>query len=433
MNIRLYNARILTMEKDKPIFRGEVWVKNNRIVYVAGEEEFENVCGPDFPKLTWDREIDCEENLLMPGFKNAHTHSAMTLMRSLADGLPLQEWLETKIFPLEAKYTGEDIYEFTKLAILEYLTSGITAIFDMYMTPDTVAKACKDMGMRCVLSSGLNNFVSTIAQTEKEYNELNYYDELISYKLGCHAEYTCDLELLKELANLSHKYNAPIYAHMSETQKEVEECINKYGLSPVALFDSLGLFDFGGGIYHGVYLSEEDRRIIKNRNVSIITNPASNAKLASGIAPIKTYLADGITIAIGTDGPSSNNCLDMFREMFLVAGLSNLLEKDAGAVSAKDILEMATVQGAKTMGLNDADVLAQGKLADIIMIDLNQPNMQPIHNIENNLVFSGSKLNVKMTMINGQILYEDYHFFVGQEPEDIYDICMQIVNRLIHS
>jgi 5-methylthioadenosine/S-adenosylhomocysteine deaminase len=316
---------------------------------------------------------------------------------------------------------------------LEYLTSGITAIFDMYMTPDTVAKACKDMGMRCVLSSGLNNFVSTIVQTEKEYNELNYYDELISYKLGCHAEYTCDLELLKELTNLSHKYNAPIYAHMSETQKEVEECINKYGLSPVALFDSLGLFDFGGGIYHGVYLSEEDRRIIKNRNVSIITNPASNAKLASGIAPIKTYLADGITIAIGTDGPSSNNCLDMFREMFLVAGLNNLLEKDAGAVSAKDILEMATVKGAKTMELNDADVLAQGKLADIIMIDLNQPNMQPIHNIENNLVFSGSKLNVKMTMINGQILYEDYHFYVVQEPEDIYDICMQIVNRLIHS
>ncbi len=432
MNIRLYNARILTMEEDKPIFRGEVWVKENRIVYIAGEEEVESVCGPDFPKLKWDREIDCEENLLMPGFKNAHTHSAMTLMRSLADDLPLQEWLETKIFPTEAKLTGEDIYELAKLAVLEYLTSGITGIFDMYLTPDTVAKACEEMGMRCVLVSGLNNFTSSIEQTEREFLKWNQPDSLISYKLGCHAEYTCDLELLKKLADLAHQYEAPIYAHMSETCKEVEECITKYGMSPVALFESLGLFDYGGGIYHGVYLSEEDRRIIKKRNVSIITNPASNAKLASGIAPIKTYLNDGITVAIGTDGPSSNNCLDMFREMFLVAGLNNLLEKDASALSAKDILNMATVHGAKTMGLDETDVLAQGKLADMILIDLHQPNMQPIHNIVNNLVFSGSKMNVKMTMINGRILYENYQFYVGQEPKDIYEKCRQIARRVIN-
>lgn len=433
MNIRLYNARILTMEEDKQIFRGEVWIKENRIVYIADEEEVERVCGPEFPKLTWDREIDCEENLLMPGFKNAHTHSAMTLMRSLADGLPLQEWLETKIFPLEAKFTGEDIYEFTKLAILEYLTSGITAIFDMYMTPDTVAKACKDMGMRCVLSSGLNDFVSSIEQTEKMFKELNQYDELISYKLGCHAEYTCNIALLKELADLSHKYKAPIYAHMSETQKEVEECIHKYGMSPVALFEKLGLFDYGGGIYHGVYLSEEDRKILKKRKVSIITNPGSNAKLASGIAPIKTYLEDGINIAIGTDGPSSNNCLDMFKEMFLIVGLNNLLEKDASAVSAKDILRMVTVQGAKTMELYEADVLAQGKLADLILVDLKQPNMQPIHNIENNLVYSGSKMNIKMTMINGVVLYENYQFYLGQDPTEIYEKCRRLAEKLIYS
>lgn len=433
MNIRFYNARILTMEKDKPIFRGEVWVKENRIVYIAGDGEVESVCGPDFPALKWDREIDCEDNLLMPGFKNAHTHSAMTLMRSLADGLPLQEWLETKIFPLEAKFTGEDIYEFTKLAILEYLSSGITAIFDMYMTPDTVAKACKDMGMRCVLSSGLNNFVSSVEETQRQYNELNHYDDLISYRLGCHAEYTCDIELLKNLSALSHKYKAPIYAHMSETQKEVEECLKKYGMSPVALFESLGLFDYGGGIYHGIYLSEEDRKILEQRKVTIVTNPASNAKLASGIAPIRTYLDDGINIAIGTDGPSSNNCLDMFKEMFLIVGLNNLLQKDASAVSAKDILRMATVNGAKTMGLEEADVLAPGKLADLIMIDLNQPNMQPIHNIENNLVYSGCKMNIKITMINGRILYENFQFYVGEESKEIYNNCRMIAQRLVYS
>lgn len=432
MNIRLYNARILTMEEDKPIFYGEVWVQDNRIVYIAEEEEVQTVCGPDFPKLKWDREIDCEENLLMPGFKNAHTHSPMTLMRSLADGLPLQEWLETKIFPLEAKLSKEDIYEFTQLAILEYLTSGVTAICDMYMFPDTVAKACKDMGMRCVLSCGLNDFVLSIEQTESLYTELNHYDSLISFKLGCHAEYTCDFELLKKLALLVHKYKAPVYTHMSETQKEVNECIDKYGMTPVALFENLGLFEFGGGIYHGVYLSEEDRRILKKRNVSIVTNPASNAKLASGIAPIKTYLEDGIRIAIGTDGPSSNNCLDMFREMFLVAGLGNLLEKNAFAVSPWEILKMATVNGAKTIGLEDADILAVGKLADLILIDLHQPNMQPVHNIVNNLVYSGSKLNVKMTMIHGKILYENYRFYVSPTPKDIYKKCESISKRVIN-
>lgn len=431
MNIRLYNARILTMEKDKPIFRGEIWIKEEQIVYIAKDDEVEIVCGPDFPNLKWDREIDCEGNLLMPGFKDAHTHSAMTLMRSLADDLPLQEWLETKIFPTEAKLTGEDIYDLTKLAVLEYLTSGITGIFDMYLTPDTVAKACEEMGMRCVLVSGLNNFTSSIEQTEKEFLKWNEQDSLISYKLGCHAEYTCEMELLKKLADLAHKYQAPIFAHMSETKKEVEDCIEKYGMSPVALFESLGLFDFGGGIYHGVYLSDEDKKILKKRDVFIITNPASNAKLASGIAPIKTYLEEGITIAIGTDGPSSNNCLDMFREMFLVAALNNLLEKDASAVSAKDILQISTVNSAHAMGLVDADILAQGKLADIIMIDLQQPNMQPIHNIVNNLVFSGSKINVKMTIINGKILYENQKFFVGMEPEEIYEKCKHIAERVI--
>lgn len=432
MNIRLYNARILTMEENKPIFHGEVWVKNNKIAYITDEDEVKSVYGSDFPDLNWDREIDCEENLLMPGFKNAHTHSPMTLMRSLADGLPLQEWLETKIFPLEAKLSKEDIYEFTQLAILEYLTSGVTAICDMYLFPDAVAKACKDMGMRCVLSSGLNDFVLSIEKVDSLYNELNNYDSLITFKFGCHAEYTCNIELLKKLSDLIHKYNAPVYTHMSETEKEVNECVERYGMTPVALFESLGLFDFGGAIYHGVYLSEEDRRILKNRNVSIVTNPASNAKLASGIAPVKTYLEDGITVAIGTDGPSSNNCLDMFREMFLVAGLSNLHEKNAFAVSPWEILKMATVNGAKTIGLEEADILAVGKLADLILIDLQQPNMQPIHNIVNNLVYSGSKLNVKMTMINGKILYENNHFHVGQNPKEIYNKCELISKRVIN-
>ena len=165
MNIRLYNARILTMEKDKEIFHGEIWIKNDKIAYIADDHELDRDWrGDNVPRIFWDYQIDCENNLLMPGFKNAHTHSGMTLLRSYADDMPLHKWLNEKIFPVEAKMTGEDIYELTKLAILEYLSSGITAIFDMYLTPDTVAEACMDMGMRCVLVSGMNDFSSSIEQ-----------------------------------------------------------------------------------------------------------------------------------------------------------------------------------------------------------------------------------------------------------------------------
>ena len=166
--------------------------------------------------------MDCRDNLLMPGFKDAHTHSAMTFLRSYADDVPLQTWLNEKVFPMEAKLTGEDIYELTKLAVLEYLTSGITSIFEMYLTPDTIAEACIDMGMRCVLTGGLNNFSSSPEQMEEEYLKWNKQNPLISYQLGFHAEYTCSKELIYRVAQLAHKYHAPVYTHLAETRKEVE-------------------------------------------------------------------------------------------------------------------------------------------------------------------------------------------------------------------
>ena len=431
MNIRLYNAHILTMEKERDIFRGEVWIKNEKIVYVPDEEELtQELQGDDFPKINWDQEIDCEGNLLMPGFKNAHTHSAMTLMRSLADDMPLDKWLNEKIFPAEEKLTPEDIYQFVKLAILEYLSSGITAIFDMYLVPDETAKACQEMGMRCVLVSGLNDFTSSIEQTEAEFVKWNQKKSLISYKLGCHAEYTCSRELLIKLSALAHKYRAPVYMHMAETSKEVRECVNKYGMTPAVFMDSLGMFDYGGGAYHCVHFTKEDMDVFRRRRLHVITNPGSNAKLASGVAPIKDFLDKKIPVALGTDGAASNNCLDMFREMFLVAGLSNLREMDAASMDAMEVLRMATVNGANAMGLSKANVLAKGKLADIIMIDLHQPNMQPIHNMAKNIVYSGSKINVKMTMINGKILYQKGEYFMGENPNDIYKACEKIAGRI---
>lgn len=428
MNIRFYNARILTMDGNCDLIEGELWTKDERIAYVGTAAEAAAKLAES--AVCWDREIDCLGNVLMPGFKNAHTHSGMTAMRSYADDMPLQEWLNTKIFPIEGKMTEQDNYDLTQLAILEYLTTGVTAIFDMYLSPKDIARACNDMGMRCVLVSGLNKFGPAVEEMERRYLNLNGKYPLVTYMMGVHAEYTCEKELLEEVSRLIHKYEAPVFAHMSETKLETDECVERYGMTPPQLFDKLGLFDFGGGGYHCVYFTEEDMDLFVKKGLFAVTNPGSNTKLASGIAPIGRFLEKGVQVAIGTDGPSSNNCLDMFREMFLVTGLAKLLQKDASAVAPEEVLKMATVNGAHAMGLKDADVLAEGKLADLIMIDLHQPNMQPLNNIVKNIVYSGSKQNVKMTMIAGEILYEDGRFMKGVDAEQIYAKANEIIARL---
>jgi 5-methylthioadenosine/S-adenosylhomocysteine deaminase len=273
----------------------------------------------------------------------------------------------------------------------------------------------------------VNDFSKDVRWIDYMYNKYNEPDSLQSYQLGFHAEYTTNMDNLRLIADVVKKNKAPLYVHACETEAEVKGCMERYGKTPVAFLDSLGMFDYGGGIYHGVWMSEEDYEVMQKRGLYVVTNPGSNTKLASGIAPISEYLKRGITVAIGTDGPASNNCLDMFREMFLVAGLAKLRANDAAAIDALEVLKMATVNGAKAMHLNDCDVLAPGKKADIIMIDLNQPNMQPIINIEKNLVYSGSKQNVKMTMVNGKILYMDGKF--EADANNIYSKVRDIVNK----
>lgn len=425
MKIRIANARILTMEEPVEIFQGELQVTDNKITYVGPALQEIELAGTHF-----DRTIDANGNLIMPGFKNAHTHTAMTFLRSYAEDLPLKEWLYEKVFPMEAKLTPEDIYELSILGIMEYLTSGITANFDMYMSPDMGAKASVDCGFRTVLCGSANNFGGDKESLRNEFETLNNYHELISYILGFHAEYTTSKELMLDFANLAQELKVPVFLHNSETKEEVDGCIERYGTTPTTFLDRIGMFNYGGGGFHCVYMSDEDLDICRKRNLYVVTNPGSNTKLASGIAPITEMLDRNIPVAIGTDGPASNNCLDMFKEMFLVTGLQKLKNMDAEAVGAKEVLKMATVNGAHAMGLKDCDTLSVGKYADLIMIDLHQPNMQPMNNIEKNLVFSGSKQNVKMTMINGKILYEDGVFYIGRNPEEVYKNANRIINRM---
>ena len=420
MRTRFYNARVLTM-KDFDIFLGEVWVEDNKISYVGKYKEHD---------CLFDREIDVQKNLIMPGFINAHTHSGMTFLRSIADDMPLQQWLNEKVFPIETKLSEEDIYYFSKLAILEYLTSGITTNFDMYLNPEAIVKASLDMKYRTVLCGAVNDFCLSVEDVERCFNECNKENSLISYVLGFSHEYTNSKEKIQQVAALSHKYKAPVYTHLSETEYEVNTCKEKTGLSPVEYLCDLGVYDYGGGAFHCVHMSEHDLDLFKEKHLNIVTNPASNLKLASGIAPIQAMLQKKINICLGTDGPASNNCLDMFREMFLVTGLAKYKNCDASAVDAYEVLKMATINGAKALNLN-CGVLEAGKLADLIILDLHQPNMQPIHNIAKNIVYSGSKSNVKCTMVNGEILYEDGHFYVGFEIDALYDEVQKRVERLM--
>ena len=234
---------------------------------------------------------------------------------------------------------------------------------------------------------------------------------------------------MEALADLAHRFRAPVFAHNSETEKEVRECIGRYGKTPTQVMEALGLFDYGGGGYHCIWLAPEDFEIFRRRGLFAVTCPGSNAKLASGIAPVAEFLCRGIPVAVGTDGAASNNCLDMFREMFLVTGLSKLRERDASAVPAKQVLRMATVGGARAMGLKECETLTPGQKADLIMIDLHQPNMHPLSDPEKNLVYSGSKQNVCLTMVDGKILYENGRFRTAVDPELIYEKAEEILRE----
>ncbi len=422
MNIKFYNARILTLTYQFNLIEGELWVNADRISYIGATK--------DDKGIKWDRQIDAKGNLIMPGFKNGHTHSGMTFLRSFADDLPLMDWLHQKIFPMEAKLNAERVYHLTKLAIMEYLSSGITANFDMYFFDESIAKATVDTGFRTVMVGTIFDDVKQVELQEAMFKKYQNFADNVSFKLGFHAEYTTNDAVMRELSALAHQLKQPVFSHNSESKAEVAGCIERHGVTPTVYMDRHGLFDYGGGGYHCVHLTEQDRQIFLEKNLALITNPAANLKLASGIADINTALKMGINIGIGTDGPAGNNALDMFREMFLVSGLAKVYCEDAAVVDAYDVIKMATVGSAKAMGLTDCDVLAVGKKADLIMIDLNQPNMQPLNNIVKNVVYSGSKSNVKMTMIDGVIRYEDGNYYIGETAENVYKMANQIITDI---
>ncbi len=405
-----------------PIFLSNIVIFENRIAYI----------GEDYKKFSpFDVIRECNGNVVMPGFKNVHTHSAMTFLRSCADDLSLQDWLFNVVFPRERHLKVEDPYHLSKVAFLEYLTSGITACYDQYFYPLSTAKAAEEFGMRAVLQGTYSNYTSEENLKDYYFDFNSSKNSLVTYVIGLHAEYTSENIDYEVTSRVLKETKSPFATHTSETLSEVEECKKRHnGFSPIQFFESLGFYENGGVAFHCNYLDDKDIEIFKKHNVSVVTCPGSNSKLASGICPVSKYLESGLNVCIGTDGPASNNCLDMFKEMQLVYSLGKLQNSDPKALPAYEILKMATVNGAHAMGLFDADILEVNKLADLIEIDLTRPNMQPLNSIVNNIVYSGSKDIIKMTMINGKILYDDGEFFVGQPIEEIYNNCQLVADRL---
>ena len=411
------NARILTMVNDK-VIDGDLLVVDKRIAYIGKDA---SSYGP------FDRVVECNGNLLMPGFKNAHAHSAMVFLRDVPEDVTLQQWLFDYVFPREERLQPSDVYHLNKVSYLEYVRNGITFCFEHYFFPPESAKSAKDFGMRTLLlgtySLGVTSTkIDELVRLSNLYN--NEEDGLVRYLIGFHAEYTTEAELLKGTKEVISKTKTPFYTHISETAKEVKECLERHQKTPLQYLYEEGLFKYGGGGFHCVHLTDEEVKICKDNNINIISCPGSNDYLDSGVAPLKKYFDNGINIALGTDGPASNHGLDMFREMQLV------VDHQKGEIPPFEILKMATVNASKAMGLDNADVLAVDKYADIIMLDLSKPNMKKTDNIIENIVCYGQKENVVLTMINGQILYEKGAYNINESVEEIYNKAEEISRRL---
>lgn len=420
MKILFKNAKILDVANGR-ISNGCVEVKNDTIVSVG---EFKL-------KPNYDKIIDCKGNILMPGFVDTHCHTPMTLLRSFKDDAPLNEWLFDNILPVEAELTAEDVYWGECLGIMESVRAGITCIEEGYFLNNAIYKAIEKTGIRARI--GFGPTTRDVGMTNLEYLDSEYKiikpTNLIKPCCFIHAIYTSTPKIIEESVKWTNKNKVPLSIHLAETKKEVNDCLKEYGKTPTEYLNDLNFFNKPCLCYHSVHMRDEDLDILKENNVSVSTCPSSNIKLASGIAPIDEMLKRGINVTIGTDGVASNNSLDMFKEMFLVATLSKVDTFKADVVPATEVLKMATINGAKALGFNCGEI-AVGKLADIILININQPHYYPQENLISHLVYAGKSSDVYLTMINGKVVYEKGKYNIGENKNKIYKKVNEIRERL---
>ena len=406
-DIIIKNGTVLTVDSKNSIFEtGFLCIRGDSISKI----------GTGTPtSVTAEKIIDARGGLILPGLVNCHTHAAMSLFRGLADDLPLMEWLNNYIFPAERHMDAEFVYTGTLLALAEMILSGTTTFCDMYLFEDQVARAARKAGVRCLVGEVLYDFPSpNYGPVEKglEYTESLIQkwqkDPLVSIAVEPHSLFTCSPELLTASNELALKYKVPVIIHVAETLTEVSEIKEKYGKTPVKYLDSLGLLGPHLIADHCVHIDDADIKILADHGVKVVHNPESNMKLASGIAPIPQMLSQGVTVGLGTDGCASNNNLDLFSEMDTAAKLHKVNSLDPTVMDALSVLKMATILGARVLGLEDVTgSLEVGKKADVIVIDTHKPHLTPMYNAASHLVYAARGNDVIHSIINGQPVMED--------------------------
>lgn len=404
MSILIKNATILTMESEVPEFlEADLGIKGNRIVFIG-----------DIPvDFNAGTEIDGTGKVVLPGLVNSHSHIAMSLMRHYADDLPFWTWLNDRIIPLEHKLEGPDISAGSMLSIAEMIRSGITTFADMYFFVDEIAQAVSETGIRANLSRGLvfnsPEDISKIDESLEIFHKWNNSNNnRIKIDLGPHAPYTCGPEYLKKISKIAGDIGAGIHIHISESRREVEEIYSLYKKSPVEYVRDCGIFENRTYAAHCVKVTDDDIAILANNNVSVINNPGSNLKFGNGFAPVSKMLDAGINVSLGTDGPASNNNLNMFEEMNLTALVNKAADHSPTSVPAYTALKMATINGAKALGLEDEiGSIRVGKKADLIIVDMNKPHFYPKLDIVSSLIYSAQASDVCTVICDGQLLMKN--------------------------
>lgn len=404
MKTLLRNGAILTMEGPSPeLIFGDLGIEGSAIAFVGAK--------PDSFKP--DRVMDASGSIVMPGLIDAHTHIAMSLMRHYADDLPFWNWLFERIIPIEGKLTDRYVYDGSMLSLVEMIRSGITCFADMYFNMNAVAQATLESGLRANLSRGLSyegpGSLSKLDDTRAFHAQWQGRGEgRIRVDVGPHAIYTCPPDFLKKAVDLAGELDARIHIHLSESRKEVADCRSEHGKSPIALVRELGLFACKTYAAHCVHLDDEDIAILKDHDVAVINNPASNLKLGNGFAPVGKLLAAGVCLGLGTDGSASNNNLNMFEEMNLAALVNKGVSEDPTSVSAYTALRMATIGGARALGLDDlTGSIKAGKKADIILVDAQAPHFYPRNSVSAALVYAAQASDVKTVFCDGVLLMDD--------------------------
>ena len=417
MGILIKNVHLL---EDEMNIRRDVYIEGSRIIGIDQMPE----------GFAADETVDGTGKIMMPGMVNAHTHAYMSVFRNYADDLPFEEWLFGKIDPLESKMTSEQAYWGNLLSIMEMIRTGTTCFVDQQMFPRMAVKACADTGMRALITRGLvgsdRNDEGYIRRLNEAFDEMDYglneTNANVTFGLAPHAIYTCGDDALRAIAEVAKEKNLLINIHATETQNEYDTCMKQHGMTPIAYIKDCGLLDGRALLAHCVYLSDEDYEILKKPGLSVVTNPASNMKLANGFAPVPRMLKEGINVCLGTDGASSNNALNMFREMSLMSLAQKGAAKDSLVMTAEESIQVAVYNGYKAIGMEKAGRIEKGCVADLIMLDENAPNFQPKHNWKAALVYSSTGYEVTDSMVGGKFLMRNRVLTTIDEERVNYEI-----------